>query len=168
MHWKIPVPETVFNKVAGLGKNRPTTLLKKSLWHRCFPVNLKKFLRTPFFTEHLRATASVFYISRFSQISDQNHEIINKFTLSRLKNIKSMLEFIAVITSNLKSLFTLFSIFLQPVFKLPNSKSKFCSKWNCPVPLLFNFVYLINCSITISSFSARNFSTMKQCQKINV
>ena len=34
-----------FNKVAGL---RPVTLLKKSLWHRCFPVNFAKFLRTPF------------------------------------------------------------------------------------------------------------------------
>ena len=25
------------------------TLLKKRLWHRCFPVNFAKFLRTPFF-----------------------------------------------------------------------------------------------------------------------
>ena len=32
---------------------RPTTLLKKSLWHRCFPVNFVKYLRTPFVTEHL-------------------------------------------------------------------------------------------------------------------
>ena len=40
-----------FNKVAGL---RPATSLKKRLWHRCFPVNLAKFLRTPFLTEHLR------------------------------------------------------------------------------------------------------------------
>ena len=32
---------------------RPATLLKKKLWHRCFPVNLTKFLRTPFLTEHL-------------------------------------------------------------------------------------------------------------------
>ena len=31
-----------FNKVAGL------RLLKKRLWHRCFPVNFIKFLRTPF------------------------------------------------------------------------------------------------------------------------
>ena len=30
------------------------TLLKKRLWHRCFPMNFAKFLRTPFFTEHLR------------------------------------------------------------------------------------------------------------------
>ena len=31
----------------------PATLLKKRLWHRCFPVNFAKFLRPPFFTEHL-------------------------------------------------------------------------------------------------------------------
>ena len=34
-----------YNKVAGL---RPTTLLKKRLWHRCFPVNFAKFLGKPF------------------------------------------------------------------------------------------------------------------------
>ena len=28
-------------------------LLKKKLWHRCFPVNFAKFLRAPFITEHL-------------------------------------------------------------------------------------------------------------------
>ena len=30
----------------------PATLSKKRLWHRCFPVNFTKFLRTTFFTEH--------------------------------------------------------------------------------------------------------------------
>ena len=39
------------NKVAGL---RPATLLKRRLWHRCFPVNFSKFLRTSFFAEHFR------------------------------------------------------------------------------------------------------------------
>ena len=39
-----------FNKVSGL---RPATFLKKRLWHKCFPVNIEKFLRTPFVTEHL-------------------------------------------------------------------------------------------------------------------
>ena len=34
-----------FNKVAGL---RPATLLKKRLWHKCFPVNFAKFLKAPF------------------------------------------------------------------------------------------------------------------------
>ena len=33
---------------------RPATLLKKRLWHRRFPVNFVKFLRTPNFIEHLR------------------------------------------------------------------------------------------------------------------
>ena len=32
-----------FNKVAGAAN-----LLKKRLWHRCFPMNFAKFLRTPF------------------------------------------------------------------------------------------------------------------------
>ena len=41
---KIPVLESLFNKVAGL---RPATLLKKRLWHKCVPVNFAKFLRTP-------------------------------------------------------------------------------------------------------------------------
>ena len=31
----------------------PATLLKKRLWHRCFPVNFVKFIRASFFTEHL-------------------------------------------------------------------------------------------------------------------
>ena len=44
IHRKTPVPES---------QARPATLLKKSLWHRCFPVNFVKFLRTLFFTEHL-------------------------------------------------------------------------------------------------------------------
>ena len=48
-----------FNKVSGLC---PATLLKKNLWHRCFPVNFVKFLRTPpSFTEHLRWMLLYFY-----------------------------------------------------------------------------------------------------------
>ena len=40
-----------FNRIAGL---RPATLSKKRLWNRFFPVNLAKFLRTPFLKELLR------------------------------------------------------------------------------------------------------------------
>ena len=39
-----PVP-VFLNKVTGL---RTETLIKKRLWHKCFPVNFAKFLRTPF------------------------------------------------------------------------------------------------------------------------
>ena len=34
-----------YNKVVGL---RPATLLKKRLWHRCFPVNFVKIQRASF------------------------------------------------------------------------------------------------------------------------
>ena len=41
-----PLCQSLFlNKVAAL---RPETLLKKRLWHMCFPVNFAKFLRAPF------------------------------------------------------------------------------------------------------------------------
>ena len=41
-----------FNNVADLKKGvRPATLLKKRLWHKCFPVNFEKFLYISF-TEH--------------------------------------------------------------------------------------------------------------------
>ena len=67
-----------FNKVAG---PRPLTLLKKSLWHRCFPVNFTKFLRTLFYRrppddcfckQYLRHnlyesfTPTLCFVSRFS------------------------------------------------------------------------------------------------------
>ena len=39
-----------FNKVTS---PRLATLFKKRIWHRCFPVNFAKFLRTPSFMERL-------------------------------------------------------------------------------------------------------------------
>ena len=34
--------------ILDVSEARPATLLKKRLWHRCFPVDFVKFLRTPF------------------------------------------------------------------------------------------------------------------------
>ena len=48
-------PSLFFNKVVGL---RSATLLKKRLWHRCFPMNFAKFLRKPF----LQTTLMVMHI----------------------------------------------------------------------------------------------------------
>ena len=62
-----------FNKVAGL---RPATLLKKRLWHRCFPVNFAKFLRTPFFTKHLRWLLEM--PLTFMYISERSNSINNR------------------------------------------------------------------------------------------
>ena len=60
-HIRSSWPEVFYRK--GVLKNfakftgkhlQASTLLKKRLWHRWFPVNYVKFLRTLFFTEHLR------------------------------------------------------------------------------------------------------------------
>ena len=48
--WKHLSQSLFFDKVADL---RLATLLKKRLWHRCFPMHFVKFLRTPFLIEHL-------------------------------------------------------------------------------------------------------------------
>ena len=45
---KLQAPDSLFSQSC-----KRATLLKKSLWHRCFPVNFAKFLRTPEITEHL-------------------------------------------------------------------------------------------------------------------
>ena len=49
-HKTTPVLESLFNKVAGL---KAYTCIRKRPQHS-FPVNFTKFLRTPFFIEHLR------------------------------------------------------------------------------------------------------------------
>ena len=48
---KAPVLESLFNKVVS---PQACDFNKKRLHHRCFPVNIAKFLGTPFFAEHLR------------------------------------------------------------------------------------------------------------------
>ena len=42
-----------FNKIVD-----PAFLSKKRFWHRCFPVNFEKFLRTSFFIKHFRVAVS--------------------------------------------------------------------------------------------------------------
>ena len=46
-------------KLQALGLRR-ATLLKKRLWHRCFPVNFAKFLRTPFLKPAVAASAEAY------------------------------------------------------------------------------------------------------------
>ena len=48
-HFKTSVVEFLFNKVAAL---KIRNFIKKKLQPWCFPANIAKFLRTPFFTEH--------------------------------------------------------------------------------------------------------------------
>ena len=43
--------------------------LKNRLWHRCFPANFAKFLRTPFFTEHLWKCTSTISLRKYKRVT---------------------------------------------------------------------------------------------------
>ena len=53
------MPELLFNKVTGL---KVCNFIKKRLQHRCFLVNIAKFLRTPIFKNICEKAASVLLI----------------------------------------------------------------------------------------------------------
>ena len=60
------------NKIAGL---RPATLLKKKLWHRCFPVKFAKFPRKPF---HRTPLGDCFWQVRFQDFWAYKLALIEK------------------------------------------------------------------------------------------
>ena len=72
-----------------LKRLRPAILLKERLWHRCFPVNFTKILRTPFLTEHLRwllldSTLNIF-LKEFSLVKiEAAIHLRNFLSLSRM------------------------------------------------------------------------------------
>ena len=60
---KTPVPESLFY-------NQACHFIKKTLWHRCFPVNFAKFLTRPFFQNTagwllLKHTGYILYIHAY-------------------------------------------------------------------------------------------------------
>ena len=63
-----------------ISKAPHATLLEKRPWHRCFPVNFAKFLRTPFFTEHLW-----WVLLGFISWNTFNNQICIKSTYQELK-----------------------------------------------------------------------------------
>ena len=54
---------------------RPATLLKKRIWHWCFPVNFAKFLRTPFLTKYLWWLLLIIWTLHFKQRSQPKRSI---------------------------------------------------------------------------------------------
>ena len=55
---------------------RPATLLKMRLWHRCFPVNFVKFLRTPFLQNTSRWLLLYgFSLSKLEKLSSESEEL---------------------------------------------------------------------------------------------
>ena len=59
-----------FDKVAAI---RPAILLKRRLWHRCFPVNFARFVRTPFFREQFWWL--LLYIPKINNINKSLYQV---------------------------------------------------------------------------------------------
>ena len=79
------------NKVAGL---RSATLLKKRLWHACFPVYFAKFLRKSFLTEHLLRmllNVKASKLTFLSSLSTSFRTWLEKFNPQRLDRLLFLL-----------------------------------------------------------------------------
>ena len=72
---KTPVLESLFHKFTGL---KTCNFIKKRLQHRCSPVNIAKFLRTPFLNNICKRLVlqppEVFYKKKFLKISQNLQE----------------------------------------------------------------------------------------------
>ena len=62
--------QILFNKFSSL---RPATLLKKRLWHRCFPVNFREFLKNTFCNRTTPVAAFMDKNWNFIEILESNH-----------------------------------------------------------------------------------------------
>ena len=78
----------------------PATLLKKRLWHRCFPVNFAKFLRTPF-SQNTSRTLLLYLTSQTRQEIITTHILLN---ISRSKGNLTM-KFVSLIEDNMRNIF---------------------------------------------------------------
>ena len=82
---KKPVPEPLFNKVAGF---IPATLLKKTLWHRCFPVNFMKFLKAFFVFIKFLQTTKIDLLSFLKKSGVLLCKHVSVFEYLKMKNIQ--------------------------------------------------------------------------------
>ena len=64
----------------------PATLLKKRLWHRCFPVNFAKFLRK-YFLQNISSGCSLFDITINSSLSSILFDLADILILRNIRNL---------------------------------------------------------------------------------
>ena len=105
--------EDIVNLGSQISSFRPKTLLKKRLWHRFFPVNFVKFLRTLFCIKHLwwlilkgknlsiKYWCHVIYIVEIFSLFFLDHNsflYVNKYniTLFRAKTSTAYLNFVSI------------------------------------------------------------------------
>ena len=59
-------PRNYSDKNLLIKKLKACNVIKKRLQHRCFPVQFAKFLRTPYFTEHIRLLLLLYILTKYS------------------------------------------------------------------------------------------------------
>ena len=89
---------------------KPTTLLRKRVWHRCYPVNFAKFLRTSFLTEHLcwmiiiRVIQNVYFKSEVQTLGENFLKFVchlfSKLTLHQLFSLPCIYTIVQVVIEN--------------------------------------------------------------------
>ena len=70
-------------------RKRSATLLKKTLWHRCFPVNYAKFLRTCFLQNQLQNTSRrlLLYLPPITATTVNVSDVCISFKFKRFQRI---------------------------------------------------------------------------------
>ena len=87
IHGKTLVLESYFNNVAVL---KDCNFIKKRTQHRCFPVNIAKFLRTAFFTKHLRQLLLYFCNTTLENIARRNGKKRSQVGISNSSRLQFM------------------------------------------------------------------------------
>ena len=141
-----------FNKVAG---RSPAILLKKRLWHRCFPVNFVKFLRTPFLTEHLR-----WLLLYQEKLNDDNLDWKNIYFLLRIVTKDSKLR--AFQSELLNNVFYLNKM----LFKFGKIGSSLCCLCNLKDEIPYYLLY--ECSHMIYLFNLLRYFLSYSLNSLNV
>ena len=84
IHRKTPLSESIFLTKLQASGFRPSTLSKKRLWHRCFPVKSMKFLRTPFLQN---TSGACFYWLRIKYSLKKSEKVLVEKLLQDLLTI---------------------------------------------------------------------------------
>ena len=64
---------------------RPATLLKKRLWHKCFPVNFVKFLRRSFLQSTSGGVVLLVFLTSFGNLA---WKVVNDYSITTNRKTK--------------------------------------------------------------------------------
>ena len=75
--------------IKGVFAGQPATLLKKKFWHRCFPVNFAKLLRTPFL-QNTSGRLLLFKLKSINSVDSLRYFSVTKMFIEILNILKKI------------------------------------------------------------------------------